>query len=179
MIAIMMILAAGLVDEAPVLSSYRDDPPTADGRKVIIADTDHVGGGDQYWVWKAFTRGMNPIYMDTRDVSDARREGTRKAMGYTLAYANKMDLALMTPRPELVSTSYCLASPGTEYLVYQPRNGESFSVELRTGTYHSEWFNPATGLIASSGNVHAEGGEQRFKAPFTGEAVLYLKVIKE
>ncbi len=45
---------------------YRTDPPAADGSKVIITDTDHLGGisGDQAWVWKSFCRGLHPIFMD-------------------------------------------------------------------------------------------------------------------
>jgi hypothetical protein len=96
---------------SPGLNPYRDNP-SADGRKVVILDTDHIGGGDANWVWKAFTRGMNPIYMDTWDVSDATREGARKAMGHTLTCAKRMNLATMTPRNDLASSTYCLANPG-------------------------------------------------------------------
>jgi hypothetical protein len=160
---------------APGLNSYGDDPPAADGRKVIIVDTDHVGGGDAKWVWKAFTRGLNPIYMDTWDVSDATREGVRKAMGHTLAYADKMDLASMKPQPEWSSTSYCLANAGLEYLVYQPNSGEAFSVEVKAGTYRYEWFDPRAGVITDTGRLEATDGRRRFHAPFAGDAVLYLK----
>src|SRR5262249_5402260 len=40
---------------------YYDNPPAADGRKVIISDTDHIRGvgGDSVWVWKSFARGLN------------------------------------------------------------------------------------------------------------------------
>jgi hypothetical protein len=49
------------------ISPYRDDPPSNDGRKVIINDTDHLWGegGNQGWVWKSFVRGLNPIFMDS------------------------------------------------------------------------------------------------------------------
>ena len=42
------------------------DPPVLDGRKVVFADTDHLGGiwGTPQWVWKSFMRGHNPIFMD-------------------------------------------------------------------------------------------------------------------
>ena len=45
---------------------YANAPPVAEGRKVSLLDTDHVFGvgGDRRWIWKAFTRGHNPIYMD-------------------------------------------------------------------------------------------------------------------
>ncbi len=93
---------------------YRSNPPVADGRKVIILDTDHLWGvgGDRTWVWKSFLRGHNPIYMDPLD-SDTTREGARKAMGYTLSYANKINLASMSPRNDLSSTSSNIANGQT------------------------------------------------------------------
>jgi len=165
---------------------YMNDPPAADGRKVIISDTDHLWGvgGDRTWVWKIFTRGHHPIYMDPLrkqdwfSISEAQMEGARKAMGDTHRYAERINLAVMVPRGELSSTRYCLADPGIEYLVYQPKGGEGFFVELIAGTYRYEWFNPAKGQITGSGNVQAAGGGQQFKAPFAGDAVLYLKVLK-
>ena len=119
---------------------YNTDPPAADGSKVIIADVDHVWP-KQYrpWVWKSLTRGLNTAFMDLygattigdKQIKDLRfvgdwvsqHETTRKNMGYSHRYAERMDLAAMTPRVDLSSTGFCLAAPGREYLVYQP--GES------------------------------------------------------
>ena len=83
---------------------YDTDPPSADGQKVIIVDTDHIFGvgGDGKWVWKSFLRGLNPIYMDPfeegQNVVDEERlkepaqvsiyDSARRAMGDTLNYAN-------------------------------------------------------------------------------------------
>ena len=157
------------------VNPYKDNPPAADGRKVIILDTDHIGGGDVNWVWKTFTRGMNPICMDTRDVSDATLEETRKAMGQTRKLAERINLAAMEPRPELASTGYCLANAGVEYLVYQPDPGESFSVEVKAGTYRYEWFNPMKDAVTNTGRLETADDRQQFKAPFEQEAVLYLE----
>lgn len=166
-----------------VSGDYMNDPPPADGRKVIISDTDHLWGvgGDRTWVWKSFTRGHHPIYMDPLrkqdwfSISEAEMERARKAMGDTRQFAERMNLAAMLPHNELSSTRYCLANPGTEYLVYQPKASEGFSVELKTGTYHYEWFDPTKGVNADNGSVKTLGGAQQFKAPFAGDAVLYLK----
>jgi hypothetical protein len=100
-------------------------------------------------------------------------------MGATRRYAQRINLAANTPQPGLASTGYCLANPGTEYLVYQPNGGEDFSVELSPGTYHCEWFNPARGQAANAGDVAAAGGRRSFKAPFPEDAVLYLQRAKE
>jgi hypothetical protein len=63
-------------------------------------------------------------------------------------------------------------------LAYQPGSGD-FSVKLTAGTYSSEWFNPTTGAIASTGSVTAAGGNQTVAPPFAGPAVLYLKIANE
>jgi hypothetical protein len=166
-----------------VSGNYQNDPPAADGRKVIISDTDHLWGvgGDRVWVWKSFARGHHAVYMDPLrketwvSIDEASMEAARKAMGHTRRFAERMNLAAMTPQPRLSSTRYCLANPGKEYLVYQPKKGEGFSVELKAGTYQFEWFDPAKGAAAGDGRVESDGKPQNFKAPFAGDAVLYLK----
>lgn len=158
---------------------YKLDPPAIDGSKVVLLDTDHLWGigGDRVWVWKSFIRGYNPIYMDNLD-SEATRKGARRAMGHTLTYANRMNLKDMSLRSDLVSTTYCLANPGSEYLIYQPESNTSFSVNLVAGTYRYEWFNPSSGTIFSTGSLDVAGGNQTFTVPFSGDAVLYISADK-
>jgi len=168
----------------------RLDPAVADGRKVSILDTDHIGADtfikdaafSRRWVWKAFVRGHNPILMDALQIDDnlwtpngAGLVAGRQAMGHSRTYANRMNLASTTPQPGLASTRYCLANVGVEYLIYQPKTGESFFVQLKAGKYRYEWFDPVKGATLASGQVEAPGGAQQFKMPFEGEAVLYLK----
>lgn len=160
---------------------YRDDPPPATGAKVILSDTDHLWGegGDGVWVWKSFTRGLNPIFMDggirTFPASADWRESARDAMGDALAFARRVNLTSMTPRGELSSTKYCLANAGVEYLVYQPATGP-FSVELPPGAYSVEWFNPRSRSGSKGPPVQATAGRpESFTPPFEGQAVLYLK----
>ena len=162
---------------------YRDSPPAADGRKVVLNDTDHLWGigGSQEWVWKSFTRGYNPIFMDPYDgevlgsKSDARWEPIRRSMGYTLRYARRMNLAEMLPLPDLASTGFCLANPGREYLIYNPaEDGASIAVELTPGKYQYEWLNLDDGKAASEGTTDATDGRREFEAPFKGDAVLYI-----
>src|SRR5262249_25778536 len=99
---------------------YSGNPPPASGAKVIVPDTDHLSPrpADYTWVWKSFTRGLNPIYMD--DLStNAGRETFRLAMGDMLGYAAKMNLATMTPQGGVSTTGYALASQ-SQYCVFQP-----------------------------------------------------------
>lgn len=173
---------------------YRDDPPAADGSKVILNDTDHLWGigGNQGWVWKSFCRGMNPLFMDPyRRVQnnekfifadhltsklplDPKWEPIRKNLGYTLSYAMRMDLVSTKPWDNLASTRYCLANPGSEYLIYLPEGGKVI-VELSgiSGTIKIEWFNPNTGETTFEESISKESN-QEFTAPFSGDAVLYI-----
>ena len=164
---------------------YRDNPPAADGSKVIVTDTDHLWGigGNAAWVWKSFLRGLNPIYMDCYDgkVLDKNfnrktAEEVRRAMGHALAWSRRIDLAGMTPRGDLASSQYCLAKPGAEYLVYLP-DGKDVAVDLSGATqaFAVEWLDPDTGATRAGEPVRA-GGLTPFTAPFQSRsAVLYLK----
>jgi hypothetical protein len=154
---------------------YQDDPPAAEGKKVILSDTDHLWGvgGDADWVWKSFLRGLNPIYMDPL-FEEAKHEAVRKAMGQTWRLAAKMNLAQMTPQPDLCSTGYCLAAPGKEYLIYQLGKG-AFTVTLTAGAYEAEWLDPQADLLWPKQRIESSGGQETFTPPTKGQAVLHLK----
>lgn len=164
---------------------FAEDPPAWNEKKVSLLDTDHVWGvgGNPAWVWRSFLRGHNPIFMDPYDGSvlgdDRNWEPLRAALGHTRRLAERLDLAQMTPRNKLASTGCCLASPGTEYLVYQPKSGEAFSIELKPGSYRYQWFNPAKGESRESGSVTTSGGLQQFNPPFESEAVIWLKRVPQ
>jgi hypothetical protein len=168
-----------------------DAPITADGSKVSISDTDHLCGkcGDVPWVWKTFTKGHNPILMDgydgaaiglgaaTYNASDPIWEAIRKNLGYARSYAQRMDLAGAVPHGDLVESEpigYCLAKPGSQYLVFVPGGGSvTLDLSAVTGSLNVEWFNPATGVATPAGTV--TGGPLRtLTAPFSGAAVLFL-----
>ena len=109
---------------------------------------------------------------------DPRWHNFRDNLGYILHYANKLDLAKVTPQPDLSSTGYCIADPvssGAEYLVYSPSGG-SFRVNVSATkkTLNVEWFNPATGTSTTAGTVTGGSSSQSFTPPFNGDAVLYL-----
>jgi hypothetical protein len=173
---------------------YQDDPPHTAGGKVILTDTDHLwgNGGNAEWVWKSFTRGLNPIFMDlTPPLLGAytlpQADEIRIAMGYTRAYARKLNLGAMVPGSQACSTTYCLVNPGKEYVVYLPaRRRHSIPILgrfLRTVTVDlsptaepliAEWFNPSTGETLSGGTTTGRVAAT-FTPPFS-PAVLHLKV---
>ncbi len=177
--------------------TYMDHPSVADGRKVIVLDTDHLGTQDiakegASWVWKAFLRGHNPIFMDQYDGAgigvganstiapeDSRWVSLRRNLGYVRRYADRINLETMTPNTTLCSSSYCLVSEGpspAEYLVYSP-GGRGVSVDLSAtpGVFEVEWFDPAVGRTVDDG-VLVGGARRILVSPFReSDAVLYLK----
>ena len=172
---------------------------TADGRKVVLNDTDHsffwIGlkkaglAAQRAWVWENFTRGSQCLFMDPYlDSShDAGRNNPaggkpdpywdtiRQAMGQTRTCAARIDLADMVPHGDLASTGFCLAHPGHEYLVYLPKGGE-VTVDLSgaAGELSVEWIDPLQGTITQ--DAEARGGAKRtLKAPVRGDAVLHIR----
>lgn len=159
---------------------YRNNPPAADGRKIILIDTDHLWGegGNPDWVWKSFTRGLHPIWMERIKVAAGdlpQAEAIRKAMGQTRRLAERVNLAALVPHPELASTGYCLARPEQEYVVYLPEGGEvTVNLSAVSGTLAVEWIHPVDGTMTPRGSI--EGAvRRRLKAPFSGAAAAYLK----
>lgn len=186
------------------------NPPAADGRKVIVADSDHGYvwrllkkdglAGQQAWVWKNLLRGNQTLFMDPYLAKiagpNAGRNtpgGTnptesyfgltldpywntiRSALGRARVWAEKIDLAAMTPRNEFASTSYCLANSGHEYLVYCPAEVKKFTVNLVAGTYMVEWYDPTAGKAGVAKSLEARDGSHDFASPFEADAVLFLK----
>ena len=106
------------------------------------------------------------------------KDEIRWAMGHTLSYARRMDLAKMTPRGDLASTGYCLADPDREIVVYQPKAG-AVKVTLPDAprAWSVEWFDPVAGKVVGTEKRTAAGAAE-FVPPVKSPAVLYLKAIE-
>ncbi|HVW69001.1 MAG TPA: DUF6298 domain-containing protein [Steroidobacteraceae bacterium] len=190
-------------DNADLLASHADwispngdakNPPLATGAKVIVSDTDHLCGkcGDREWVWKSFTRGENPIFMDAYDgagygvggngfkFDDPRVVDVRRNLGFVVELSRRFDLRDMLPHADtrFVSTGYALADPSSaRYIVYLPPTASGrVSVDLSgsAADLTAAWLDPTDGLVFSGGPVH-RGGPHNFTAPFDGDAVLMLE----
>ena len=163
---------------------YRNNPPVADGKKVILTDTDHLWGegGNPAWIWKSLTRGLQPIWMERVKLAAGdlpQANAIRQAMGHARHLAERVNMAALVPHSELASTRYCLAHPGQEYLVYSPDGGElTVDLSATPGPLAVEWIHAANGT-SQQGDAVAGGDERSFKAPFAGDAVLCLSKIQE
>ncbi len=186
---------------------YDRDPPGGEIGKVVLSDTDHLWGvgGDDAWVWKTFTRGLNPIYMDplhfiANGMEDpAGAEEARIAMGQTRLFASRMNLSATVPHGEQCSSRYCLADSGKEYLVYLPAGSYRFGSWIELLPYRVEmWIHNSirhsvTVDLSSGrqpmnvewfnpktghtvpGTLAHPGSRVTFTAPFPGPAVLYIR----
>ena len=178
---------------------YPSDPPVADGRKVVINDTDHsfffIGlkaaghDGQREWIWKNFTRGYSTAFMDPylfpwpgRNVIVGKQldpywEVMRANLTYTRNLAERLDLARMRPLPELASTAYCLADPAAQdgrYVVYFPdMSPATVDLTASQGEFRVEWFDPFRGTTIT-GDTISGGSVSRFAPAFERDAVLYL-----
>jgi len=152
------------------------------------------------YAWKNFTNGNQALFMDPYAVyyprqsrnlcvspvnaicraPDARWDNLRDNLGYILRYSRKLNLARVAPRSSMSSTGDCLAQTppaGAEYLVYAPAGGAfTVNVSAMSGKRRLsvEWFNPSNGTVIAADPIPAGAAAQRFRAPFDGDAVLYL-----
>lgn len=164
--------------------AYLIDPAPADGRKVIVVDTDHIGGsstGTRDWVWRSFTRGMNLLFMDLYTPPDSVSAAdypleydVRTALGDTRLVAQLLPLRLLVPRPGLASTGYALAGDHT-ILVYQPAL-YPFWVDLAglDGPVAVEWFDTVTGLVRKGESAPGDA-KTALTSPFLHPSVALLR----
>jgi len=158
---------------------YRNEPCADCSPKVVVTDTDHLWGhtgGDNIWVWKSFTRGLNVLFMEEMLPSPTWQDSARQAMGQVRRYANRMNLAAMKPDRKAAATGYALANRGKEYLVFQSDKGE-FTVDLSDakGEFVSEWLN-VNADRAIPGKTVQGGAARTFTTPFPGPAALYIRL---
>jgi hypothetical protein len=129
---------------------------------------------------------MNPIFMDPYEgliignAADPRWELIRTNIGYMQKYAGETDLNKMVPTGHLASTGYCLANPGSDYIVYLPdTNKVTLDLSDLKNDCYLEWLDPETGEIITAGSIRA-GGTVELETP--GEiknAVLYITTKKK
>lgn len=187
---------------SPTTSRGSGHPPD----KVNINDSDHSYFGiwndspqvNRNYFWINFTNGNQTLFMDPYVVyyprenrnlcpapvngissqPDRRWENVRATMGAIRSYADRMNLAAMTPQGKLSSTGHALVSVNAahpEYLIYAPAGGR-FTVDMSgsKGKFAVEWLHPATG-VKIAGTEVSGGTTRAFTPPFRGDAVLYLR----
>jgi hypothetical protein len=77
----------------------------------------------------------------------------------------------MKPRQDLVDTGYCLAEPGSHYLIYLP-DAVTVNVKVEGGPFRAEWISARDGVKRQAGGK-TEGGV-RLSPPGEGDWLLWL-----
>ena len=72
----------------------------------------------------------------------------------------------MSPHPDLVNNGYCLAKPGSRYLVYLPSRG-GVDVSISNGPYRVEWINAQNTSERHDGGTTNDG--QGLSTPDSGD----------
>jgi hypothetical protein len=162
-------------------SAYETNPPASDGTKVIIYDSDHVGGGlcgtvVSGWAWKEFTRAIHVLYLDGGRELPAVAAQIKAEQAQTVKYANRMNLTAMVPETgtTIFSSGYGLSETCSEYLMFQP-SAATDSINLTScadQSFSVEYLDPATGAVTTDTDVSG-GGSRQFTA--SAMRVVYLK----
>lgn len=167
---------------------YHHDIPDAEGRKVVIIDTDHIewlkSREDPTLPWRALMRGAHFIYMDT--YQDARfgspphpnpeENEIRRQMGFAARFSRRLDLAGTVPDRRIASSEHCLANPGNEYGVFV-RAGEPLRLDLAADAgrkFSVTWFDCRTGETHPAPDIVASA-DLELSNPFDWHAALHLK----
>ena len=170
----------------------KTDPRAVDGKKVSLLDTDHVFGvgGDQKWVWKAFLRGHNVLFMDPYDdpawapILAGQGVGVRDAEACPPGDGARAPLRRAhRPRRQPAGRRAGLdrllpggPRPGVPGLPARRRRGDRGPLRRegqalrRSGCTRSRARSPQARRWRAGGNA-------TLKAPFDGDAVLYLRTI--
>jgi hypothetical protein len=164
---------------------YLTAPEPASGKKVIIADTDHLGGSgfsDERWAWRSLFRGLNLLYMDTyvgqdsvaREPASVTAALLRSAIGEIRAVANFVGIDRFTPSVDLASTGFALEA--NDAILVLATTNDTFTVNLtrRAGTLEAEWLDYQDGKVLQATPVEA-GASVAFESPFPAGSVLYLR----
>ncbi len=174
------------------MKNVRTNPPVWKGEKVSVLDTDHIWGHgiDYRWVWKTFLRGHNVLFMDPWDPlpvwfnPEVNRPDHpnyilgRNAMKRTAEWANRINLVTMRPNADFGAVSFCIGDPGKEYLIYVEGPDAELDLTNIPGNFVVEWVHLTEGATVTD-RTTAGGKKQIFRNPFTGEAILYLKLTTE
>jgi hypothetical protein len=153
----------------------------SDANQVSLLDTDHVFGvgGDAAWIWKAFLRGHNPIYMDPYHNTVLQNlfadDSARLAMGDARSYAARLDIARAAPSTTVASSGFALVNASARrYLVLSTGTSVTVDLSASTGQFSVEWFDINARTVTAAVNV--DGGAVRTLATPGGatNVVAYL-----
>ena len=152
--------------------------------KPLISDSDGLGSDISAdvlsrWYWACFSSGGFTSFL-ARDLGTYPNGSTisehLNRVRYLVDFVNRTDYANLKPADNLIvyGKGFCNRKNDSEYIVYLPAGG-SITINLSSGSYQAQWFNPRDGQYKDIGIKN--GGQQGFSAPDNKDWVLYLKKI--
>jgi hypothetical protein len=108
--------------------------------------------------------------------SDSMNLGDRKQNRHTIVkmvwdFFDTIPFYRMSPRQDLTSNGFCLASPGNHYLVYLPEGG-SVDINVNGGPFNVQWIDATKPNEKRSGGKTSNG--RGLTAPGDGDWLVYL-----
>lgn len=117
--------------------------------------------------WAAFTAGAASVGYYKGGGGDLTVQDYRVESSYwnTLTRARDFfgnhvnNVTSMNPADSLVSTGWCLANPGFNYVIYLPNGGSpTLNLAGQSGTFTVKWFDPRIGGSLQNGTVTSVSG---------------------
>lgn len=151
--------------------TYAPAPPGDSDDVLRRTAWDIVMAGSYQGTGESARRGTN-IWPDTGGGwFNGRGDDTMTMLigyGYMYDFFTSFEWWKTSPHDELVDNgAYCLADPGNIYVIYLPHAGK-VDVELRSGQYSAQWFNPRTGERIEIPDVYSNGEKWRTPDPEAG-----------
>ncbi|MEM7672802.1 MAG: DUF5060 domain-containing protein, partial [Verrucomicrobiota bacterium] len=119
-------------------------------------------------VWAAFAEGAAGVgFYNSRDQAFQSGRGFTPYQAYyeTLVLATSFmqnqlnDITLMNPYNSLISSGYCLANPGNEYVIYLPNGGTTtLDLSAESGGFKALWFDARNGGSLALGSITSISG---------------------
>jgi hypothetical protein len=87
------------------------------------------------------------------------RENLWTQTRYARQFFERLPLERMRPEPKLVrpASAWCFAEPGEIYVVYLPEGGTA-ELDLKSGSYTVQWYNPREGGPLRTGSIRTVQG---------------------
>ncbi len=135
----------------------------------------------RYGAWEIFTAGgfstagfFHTFAPDKGGYNPDANMQQQMEMVYYMDFVDETEWWKMEPRDEITSAGYCLANPGSEYVIYN-RAGGAINVNLAdvTDAIKVQWLNPRTGEYSEISTVNG-GVSVSFTPPFSGDFVLHI-----
>jgi hypothetical protein len=128
-----------------------------------------MAGG--YGTYGDHTKGIAWFYMGEPGAGQAPAQ-----LKHLRTFFERLPFQDLVPRPQLVTHGYCLALPGSHYVIYLPQGGEC-EINLfgeRAGPLQLSWFDPRSGRTIKGGTIEARGRRKLGPPPIPGDVIALL-----